>query len=247
MKHLLALPKILILAAVVMLCCAIPSAQVRTRKRSEPVTKRVDQTTPASRTDGPVQARDNAFKYTAFYNNPCAIITRNELEAILKRNDNDRALVSVGDAAWYENMTRVGCGYGVKYEQRIFPDELADNSVSIWIDFNNEYAKQGKLVIDPNKDPFKFRRYSDSDFEMQIVNGVGDEALYFRDNSRFKYQERRAGTAGGTPYHHYDNGEFLYVRVKQFLFGFKINRIVAGGSDPNNVIQIARKAIERVQ
>src|SRR6266545_2354293 len=247
MRHLKPFLKRLCPAAVVLLCCAIGSAQmVRTRKRFEPVTKHIEQPTPATRSDGAIQPRDNALKYTTFYNNPCAIITRDELESILKRNDNDRALVSVGEAAWYDNMTKVGCGYGVKYEQRIFPDESFDNSVNVWIDFNNEHAKQGKLVIDTNKDPFKFRRYADSDFDLQIVNGVGDEALYARDKSRFKYEERRAGTAGASPYHYYDNGDSLYVRVKQSLFGFQIKRIVAGGADPNNLIQIARKALERV-
>ena len=38
----------------------------------------------------------------------------------------------------------------------------------------------------------------------------------------------------------------IYFRKKQLLLGFRIKRIVAGGSDPNNVIQIARKALERV-
>ena len=231
---------------VVLLCCAIGSAQVVTsRKRSEPVIK-PEQPAPVKRTDGAILERDNTLKYTAFYNNPCVMITRDELEAILKRNENDRALVSVTEPGWYDNGTRVGCGYPVKYEQRIFPDETYDNSLVIWLHFNNEYAKRGKLVIDPNKDPFELRRYSDSDFDVQIVDGVGDEALYFRDKSRFKYEQRQAGTAGGFAYQHDDNGDFLYVRKKQLLLGFRIKRIVAGGSDPNLVIQIARKALERV-
>jgi hypothetical protein len=191
---------------------------------------------------------DDRTRYSIFHNNPCTILTRDELEAILKRGENDRALVSVSEAGWSENDTEVGCGYFVKYEERIFPDDPVDNSLSIRISFNNEHAKQGKLVIDPNKDPFQFRRYSDSDFDMRIVNGVGDEALYFFDKSRFKYENRRSGTAGGAAaaYQHYDNGDFLYVRKKQLLLGFRIRRIVAGGSDPTTVIQIARKAMERV-
>lgn len=232
--------------AVVLMCCAIGSAQmVKTRKRSEPVIKS-EQPAPPKSTDGAIIERSNATKYTAFHNNPCTILTREELEAILKRNDNDRALVLVGKPTWYNDNTQVGCGYGVKYEQRIFPDEAFDNSLTVWIDFNNEHANQGQLVIDPAKDPFNLRRYSDSDFDLQVVNGVGDEALYFRDKSRFKYEERRAGTAGGSAYQHYDNGDFLYVRRKQMLLGFRISRIVAGGSDPNLVIQIARKSLERV-
>ena len=233
-------------SAVVLMCWAIGSAQmVDTRKRSDPVVKR-EQPAPAKRTDGAIIERSNANTYTAFHNNPCTILTREKLEAILKRNDDDRALVSVGKPAWYDNNTRVGCGYGVKYEERIFPDEAFDNSLTIWIDFNNEHAKQGQLVIDPGKDPFKFRRYSDSDFDLQVVHGVGDEALYLRDKSRFKYEERRAGTAGGSAYQHYDNGDFFYVRRKQMLLGFQIGRIVAGGSDPNLVIQIARQSLEKV-
>ena len=231
---------------VILVCCAIGSAQVvKSRKRSEPVVK-TEQPAPVKRTDGAILERDNRLKYTAFYNNPCIMLTRDELEAFLKRNENDRALVSTGEPAFYDNGTRVGCGYLVKYEQRIFPDDTYDNSLVIWLHFNNEHAKRGKLVIDPNKDPFELRRYSDSDFDLQIVDGVGDEALYFRDKSRFKYEERQSGTAGGFAYQHYDNGDFLYVRKKQLLLGFRIKRIVAGGSDPNNVIQIARKALERV-
>jgi hypothetical protein len=242
-RHLSSFLKTLSPVAMLLLCFAIGSAQiVSTRKRTDSMTKHE----PATPADGPVLTRDNTLKYTAFYNDPCAIITRDELEAILKRNENDRALVSVGEPVWHDNMTKVGCAYGVKYEQRILPDESFDNSVNIWIDFNEEHVKQGKLLIDPNKDPFKFRRYSDSDFDLQIVNGVGDEALYARDKSRFKYEERRAGTAGGSPYVYYDNGDFLYVRRKQILLGFQVTRIVAGGGDPNTVIQIGRKALERV-
>jgi len=239
---------IFIIALVLLGCCIANAQMVRPRKPSEPVIKR-EEPAPVKRTDGAILERDNTLKYTAFYNNPCSVmITREELEAIWKRNDNDRALVSVGEPGWYDNGTRVGCGYAVKYEQRIFPDDANDNSLVIWLHFDNEHAKQGQLIIDPAKDPFQLRRYSDSDFDIEVVNGVGDEAIYFRDKSRFKYEERRASTAGGSAsaYQHYDNGDFLYVRKKQLLLGFRIKRIVAGGSDPNNVIRIARKALERV-
>ncbi len=235
----------LCLVGCVLLSTALASAQVvRPRKPSEPVTKPAEQTTPPARSQGGIQERVKGISYTAFYADPCAIVTREELEAILQRGDDDRALVRAGTPQWISN--KVDCYYAVQYERRIFPDYPSDNGVRLSIDFDDKYAEQGKLITDPVRDQRHFGAYPDLDMELEIINGLGDEALYARDKSRFKFEERYKSTAGASPYQYYDNMDALYVRQKEIVLRFQITKIVAGGSDSSNVIQIARKALARV-
>jgi hypothetical protein len=53
---------------------------------------------------------------------PCSIITRAELEAILKRGDTDRALVTMPkQPSWQSDGKKVGCFYSVNDEEPNLP------------------------------------------------------------------------------------------------------------------------------
>jgi len=74
----------------------------------------------------------NRYRDAMFAADPCSIITRAELEAILKRGDTDRALVTMPkQPSWQSDGKKVDCSYSVNYENRIFPEQVNDNSVVI--------------------------------------------------------------------------------------------------------------------
>jgi hypothetical protein len=228
----------------VLLLAALTNAQaVVTRKPGAPVT-RSNEAQKRQSGSAAVRLPGDLKIVTSFYHNPCQIITREEIEAILKRSDTDRALVSVSDPIG--RHPDVECFYSVRYENRIFPEEKRDNALSIVVDFDNEYAKQGKLIVDLQRDNGPFGRYSDRDMVLEIVNGLGDAALYARDKSKFTYEEKYKSTAGLPLPKNYLNQDFLYVRKKDVLLRFQIEKIVAGNTDGRNLIEIARKALERV-
>ena len=75
---------------------------------------------------------------------PCDLVTRDELETILKSSDTNRALVAMPNGpSWQYDRKKVDCSYGVRYETRIFPDQGNDNAVIITIDFDDKYANRG--------------------------------------------------------------------------------------------------------
>lgn len=262
MRHPKHVRKYLRLVGCILLSSAVAGAQaVRQRRPSEPVTRPADrqvdrqeqrrqlppaaeQSAPPADSQGAVRERVDGITHTAFYADPCIIVTREDLEGILKRGDDDRALVRAGTPQRISD--RVDCYYAVQYERRIFPDEPSDNGVRISINFDDKYAKQGQLIIDPVREQRRFFGYPDMEIELEIINGLGDEALYARDKSRFKIEERYKSTAGASPYRIYDNMDALYVRRKEIVLRFQITKIVAGGADSRNVIEIARKALARV-
>jgi hypothetical protein len=183
----------------------------------------------------------NRYRDAMFAADPCSIITRSELEAILKRGDTDRALVTMPkQPSWQSDGKKVGCSYSVSYENRIFPEQVSDNSVVIAVDFEDRYAKQGKLIVDR---PVVYG----SQMELEIVNGLGDEAVFLRDVSRLKQDERYKSTAGAQPYQYYDNQDVLVVRKRTLVFTFKITSTVGGNTGSANQIQIARTALARVR
>jgi hypothetical protein len=238
------------LVSAALLFCSAASAQVEKpvpRPRADP--KVFVEPKPAEKTPAVIGIEerrrvDEGLKYSAFRAEPCAIVTRDELEAILKRSDNDRALVTMPTKpSWQFDRKKVNCSYSVNYQNRIFPDLGYDNAVVISIDFDNKYAKQGKLIVDPSQEP---GGYADRELTLEIVNGVGDEALYLRDKSRFKYEEKFKSTAGAYPFQYYDNQESFYIRRRDIVLRFQVTRIVAGGGNSDMVIQIARKALLRV-
>ena len=235
----------LVLIAVTLMACSAAIAQTtppmtRNERRMSPDTK----STEKSVEDLKDRKRINdAFKYTELDAHPCALLTRDELEAILKRSDNDRALVTMPKNPYRDSHPkRVRCFYSVNYENRIFPERGYDNGVSISIDFDNKNAKEGMLVVDP----YAEGGYEGREYTMEVVHGLGDQALYARDKSRFKYEEKFKSTAGALPYEYYDNQESLYVRKNDLVVQFKINKIVAGGANSELVIQIARLALTRL-
>ena len=188
------------LVGAILLLCLPASAQVeRPLPRADP--KVLGQPKPAEKTPAVIgmeerKRLDLAFKYSAFLAEPCALVTRDELEAILKRSDNDRALVTMPTKpSWQFERKTVDCSYSVNYENRIFPERGYDNAVVISINFDDKNAKRGKLIVDP----YQEGGYGDRDLMMEIVDGVGDEALYVRDKSRFKYEEKFKSTAGASP------------------------------------------------
>ena len=233
------------LIGVALLFCSTAGAQTtppmtRNDRRMSPDSK------PAEKSSEILKDRkrlDETIKHSLLEAKPCDILTRDELETILKRSDNDRALVTMptkGD--WEVQGRKVHCSYFVNYENRIFPDLANDNAVSIDIDFGDQNAKRGKLIVDP----YAEGGYGDRQLVTELVTGLGDEALYVRDKSRFKYEEKFKNTAGALPYQYYDNQESLYVRKNDLFLKFKIIKIVAGGGNSETVMQIARKALVRV-
>ena len=128
----------------------------------------------------------------------------------------------------------------MRYETRIFPDQGNDNAVIITIDFDDKYAKQGKLIVDR---PVVYGY----PMALEIVNGLGDEAVYLWDVSRFKHEEKYKSTAGAQPYQYYDKQDFLVVRQKAIVLKFRITKTVAGNTGSDNLIQTARKALVRVR
>jgi hypothetical protein len=83
--------------------------------------------------------------------------------------------------------------------------------------------------------------------DLEIVNGLGDEAVFLRDVSRFKHEEKHKSTAGAEPYQYYDNQDLLVVRKRTLVFTFKITSTVRGNTGNANHIQIARTALARVR
>jgi hypothetical protein len=82
---------------------------------------------------------------------------------------------------------------------------------------------------------------------LDIVKDVGDEAVFLRDVSRFKQEEKYKSTAGAQPYQYYDNKDLLVVRRRTLVFTFKITSTVAGNTGNFNHIQIARTALARIR
>jgi hypothetical protein len=171
---------------------------------------------------------------------PCDLVTRDELEAILKRSDTDRALVDMPrGSGWHSDRKKASCSYGVNYERKIFPDQAFDNAVHITIDFDDQYAKQGKLIVDR---PVIYGY----PMALEIVNGLGDEAVFLVDVSRARTEEKNRSTAGASKFPYYDNKDFLLVRYKTLVLKFEISRTVAGNTGSGNHIQIARRVLVRM-
>ena len=81
---------------------------------------------------------------------------------------------------------------------------------------------------------------------LDIVSGLGDEAVFLTDVSRRKHEEKYKSTAGAQPYQYYDNQDLLVVRKKTLVITFQMVRTVAGNTGNTNHIQIARTALPRV-
>jgi hypothetical protein len=122
----------------------------------------------------------------------------------------------------------------------VFPEQGSDNAVVISVDFDDKYAKQGKLIVDR---PVVYGYQ----MALEIVNGLGDEAVFLRDVSRFKHEEKYKSTAGAQPYQYYDNQDVLVVRRRTLVFRFQITRTVRGNTGSFHQIQIARTALARVR
>jgi hypothetical protein len=183
----------------------------------------------------------NRYRDAVFAADPCAIVPRAELEAILKRSDTDRALVTMpGQPRWQPDGKKASCFYSVNYEQRIFPEQVKDNAVVIAVDFDDAYATRGKLIVDR---PVVYGHQ----MALEIVNGLGDEAVFLRDVSRFKQDEQYKSTAGAQPYQYYDSQDLLVVRRRTLVFTCKISSTVGGNSGNANHIQIARMALARMR
>jgi hypothetical protein len=163
---------------------------------------------------------------------PCAVITRDDVEAVLKRGDNDRAIATPHDPSWNSDNSQASCRFEVQYEHRIFPDLSYDNSVTLTIDFENKYAQQGHLIV-----------YPPPNNELQIINGVGDEALYQHDKTP---RETNYGTASKPEFSDFENRDYLFVRKGDLVLTFHIGSIVAGNTTSDKVIEIARKTLPRV-
>ena len=227
-------------AAAVLMLCPAASAQVeRPAPRVDP--KIYTQPKPAQKPPAIGIEEHNRYRDALFAADPCAMVTRAELEAILKGSDTDRALVTMpGQPSWQHGGKKVDCFYSVNYEKRVFPEQGNDNAVVISVDFDDKYAKQGKLIVDR---PVVYGYQ----MALEIVNGLGDEAVFLRDVSRFKHEEKYKSTAGAQPYQYYDNQDVLVVRRRTLVFTFKITRTVRGNTGSFNHIQIARTALARVR
>jgi hypothetical protein len=91
----------------------------------------------------------NRYRMAVFAADPCSIVTRDELEVILKGGDTNRALVSMPTKpSWQTDRKKVDCYYSVNWERRVLPEEPNDNTLVISVDFEDKYAKQGKLIVD---------------------------------------------------------------------------------------------------
>jgi hypothetical protein len=220
--------------------CPVASAQVeRPVPRVDP--KIYTQPKPAQKPPAIGIEDHNRYRDAMFAADPCSMVTREELEAILKRSDTDRALVTMPrQPSWQPDGKKASCFYPVNYENRIFPEQGSDNAVVISVDFDDKYAKQGKLIADR---PVVYGYQ----MALEIVNGLGDEAVFLRDVSRFKQDEKYKSTAGAQPYQYYDNQDVLVVRRRTLVFTFKITSTVAGNTGNANHIQIARTALARVR
>ena len=219
--------------------CPAASAQVeRPVPRVDP--KIYTQPKPAQKPPAVGIEDHNRYRDAMFAADPCSIVTRAELEAILG-SDTDRALVTTPkQPSWQFDGKKVDCFYPVNYEKRNFPEQGSDNVVVIAVDFDDKYAKQGKLIVDR---PIVYG----SKMELEIVNGLGDEAVFLRDVSRFKQEEKYKSTAGAQPYQYYDNQDVLVVRRRTLVFTFRITSTVRGNTGNTNQIQIARAALARVR
>jgi len=182
-------------------------------------------------------SREVNLKYPKLRAEPCSLLTRDEAEAIMSGSASNRAFVDPPRTEWDQpHQGQVRCVYRVRYEHPpVVNGEDYGNSVSVSIDFDNKYARQGHLVLYPPKD-----------YELIVVNGLGDEALYQHDKTP---REFNYGTAVRPPLTDLDtltNHDELFVRKGELVLTFGIGSIVVGNGDSSHVIQIARKALARV-
>lgn len=181
--------------------------------------------------------REVNLKYPKLRAEPCAILTRDEAEAIMSGSESNRAFVDPPRPEWDQpHQGQIRCSYSVRYEHPpVVNGQDYGNSISISIDFDNKYARQGHLVLYPPKD-----------YELIVVNGLGDEALYQHDRTPREFDY---GTAVRPPLTDLDsltNHDELFVRKGELVLTFGISSIVVGNGDSSHVIQIARKALARV-
>ncbi|HEY6121303.1 MAG TPA: hypothetical protein VIV66_15200 [Pyrinomonadaceae bacterium] len=205
----------------------------RTATRKVPTTNTVQPST----TKREILNREINLKYPKLRAKPCSILTRDEAEAIMSGSASNRAFVDPPRPVWDQpHAGQVRCVYGVRYEHPpVINGEDHGNSISISIDFENKYAKQGHLVLYPPKD-----------YELIIVQGLGDEALYQHDKTPREFDY---GTAVRPPLTDLDsltNHDELFVRKGELVMTFGIGSIVVGNGDSSHVIEIARKALARI-
>jgi hypothetical protein len=125
---------------------------------------------------------------------PCALITADEVEEIMKV-PNNRALVTaqkpmwLKEPDWAKDPSLLSCGYDLKFVNPLYPPDASDpyperahlDAVFFSIHFNDEYAKQGRLIIDPKEKEV-----------LEVVNGLGDEALFLVDMTERERENRMA-------------------------------------------------------
>ena len=181
--------------------------------------------------------REINLRYPKLRSEPCSLITREEAEAIMSGSESSRAFVDPPRPQWDQPRAgQVLCSYLVRYERPpVVNGEDHGNAIYISIDFNNKHARQGHLVLYPPKD-----------FELIVVSGLGDEALYQHDK---KPRELDYGTAVRPPLTDLDsltNHDELFVRKGELVLTFSVASIVVGNGDSSRVTQIARKALTRL-
>jgi hypothetical protein len=175
---------------------------------------------------------------------PCALITADEVEEIMKVPHN-RALLTTDKPYWVKDkyggvdFSSVSCRYNLKFvnplypedKEPIFPENAYLDSASFVITFNDQYAQQNRLIIDPKEKQV-----------LEIVNGVGDEALFLVDMTE---REKEYGIAGRqTSGVSFENHDSLYVRKGDLLLSFSVWKRV--GDYRGKIIQVARKVLERM-
>jgi hypothetical protein len=181
--------------------------------------------------------REINLKYPKLRSAPCSLLTREEAEAIMSGSESSRAFVDPPTPQWDQpHEGQVLCAYRVRYEHPpVVNGEDHGNAIYISIDFNNKYARQGHLVLYPPKN-----------YELIVVNGVGDEALYQHYKTP---REVDYGTVVRPPVTDLDsltNHDELFVRKGELVLTFSVASIVVGNGDSSHVIQIARKALARL-
>jgi len=180
---------------------------------------------------------------------PCALITADEVEEIMKV-PNNRALVTADkprwlkEPDWAKDSSLLLCSYDLKFVNPLYPPDADDpyperahlDAVFFSIHFNDEYAKQGHLIIDPKEKEV-----------LEVVNGLGDEALFLVDMTE-RERENRMAHYGAADRPLFDPSvqtvDRLYVRKGDLRLRFSVAQWRADNRE--KIIRVARKVLERM-
>ena len=173
----------------------------------------------------------------------CALITADEVEKIMSVSNN-RALVSVSMPRWIQeqykaaDFSSVSCDYDLKYVNALYPEEREPafpqgaylDSAGFSIRFNDKYALEGRLIIDPKDKQ-----------TIELVKGLGDEALFLVDTEQ---REKDYGIAGRKPFTNFLNRDSLHVLKGDLVVQFSVWKRV--GDYRGKMLDVARKVIGRL-